>query len=115
MPNAHETPPQAKVVDNLAERGKWDLLAHAVARGVVNPNLPLPKKTSLLHEAAEWGQVEMVTTLLSRGADVNKATDYGWRSLHAALNDDDDERFLMRSASGRRRVRCSLSIPPAAR
>lgn len=52
---------------------------------MVSPNLALPENTSLLHVAATWATAELMSALIARGADVNKADAEGWRPIHCAV------------------------------
>lgn len=82
---------QAKIIEGLfeeKERG-YSLVLRAVQEGVVSVDLALTAGMSLLHLAAERATAELVSSLLARGADVNKADAWGAQPIHYALSADE--------------------------
>ena len=66
---------------------------------VVTGNYP-GWSTSLLHKAAEGGQLEIIAYLLSKGADPNVRDDRGWTPLHVAAAGDSLATFKSLVAAG---------------
>lgn len=50
----------------------------------INPLMPLQHNITPLHVAAKWGKANMVTVLLSRGANIDNKTRDGLTALHCA-------------------------------
>ncbi|KAI9372816.1 ankyrin repeat-containing domain protein [Aspergillus egyptiacus] len=62
-----------------------DTLQHLLGHGM-NPNACIPgsSRKPILHEAAEHGRSQVVSILISHGADIEATDIHGWRALHSA-------------------------------
>ncbi|KAF2808391.1 ankyrin [Mytilinidion resinicola] len=71
-----------------SKRGDWLLLRQLLADGKVRISDTTAHGDTLLHIAAQSNHYELATELLSAGADVNVANDFGQTPLHKAVKNN---------------------------
>jgi ankyrin repeat protein/beta-lactamase regulating signal transducer with metallopeptidase domain len=77
----------ARVVALGASMGLKDMIELAINAGAdVNARAQLRQNKTLLHEAVDSGEKELVQYLLDRGADINAKDRRGWTPLHMAAH-----------------------------
>lgn len=67
-----------------AKDGNINRVRELLKDSKANPNICTKKGLSPLHQAAHWGEVEIVKLLLDFGADPNCDNGKGWTPLHSA-------------------------------
>eukprot|EP00794_Sanderia_malayensis_P004237 gene4237-4800_t len=78
--------PQTLAVDALIENSAEDLEFSLTDGGIVDINELDDHGDSLLHRAAQEGDVDCIRVLVKHGADVNIKNKEGWPPVHLALS-----------------------------